>query len=121
MILTKEKLAEEIKPGDSFCLGEKKYTYMGDRKFKVEDIPEYVKPPGIHWAFSKDFIFNKRKSGPVHFGDTKCCHNCAAFGPCMFSAPAGWCGKHRSKKVNCSDFEVCKDFEERMKIDAQRW
>ena len=48
--------------------------------------------------------------------DKECCRNCKYFAPCMMSSPAGWCEKYPSRQVNCSEFDVCDEFDKRVPI-----
>ena len=99
------RITKDLKPGMSFVMNDKRYAYLGKDEFEIEELPDRVEPPNRHMA--KSFL---QKSGSVEFGDTECCHNCIHFRISLFSSPCGWCGKHKCKAVNCSEFEVCDDF-----------
>ena len=96
---------KEFQPGDSFIIRDGfKYTYLGGDDFKAEkiEIPFHVDPPTLREAVKYPDIEGLKT--------TKCCHSCSYFSPCMFSAPAGWCGKYVCKQVNTDEFSVCNDY-----------
>lgn len=75
-----------------------------------------VRPPTLREACLKDAFDNL---GDYMNPDKECCRNCAFFSPCMMSSPAGWCMKYPSEQVNCSEFDVCDDFDKRKPINGK--
>lgn len=72
-----------------------------------------VKPPTLRSPCMKEVYENFQDyMNP----DKECCRNCVFFSPCMMSSPAGWCMKYPSEQVNCSEFDVCDDFDKRRPI-----
>lgn len=95
----------DLKIGDTIIADNNTYmyVYVGNDLWEKKIIPFRTEIPTLRTALS----YNETEKLSI----TKCCYSCRYFAECKFSAPAGWCGKHRCKQVNTDAYSVCDDYD----------
>jgi hypothetical protein len=46
------RITKDLKPGMSFAMNDKRYTYLEKDEFEIEELPDRVEPPNRHMAKS---------------------------------------------------------------------
>ena len=46
------RITKDLKPGMSFVMNDKRYTYLEKDEFEIEELPDRVEPPNRHMAKS---------------------------------------------------------------------